>query len=478
MMLNVKERKALPFIFRSIALVIALAAVTVAILSCSAEDVPMTEPLTNGTASDSSLQQPASPPGPGAGSVTETTPSPQPPPEITHEPAPEQLPEETQTTDDAPITEPARQAEELTGMLTITISDGKRAGVLLDRDYTTKYSLSGDATIGISSPEDIYALYVIWDLPPGEWELTGDCAQTCGFDGFIHEYIQLSAPSSELTMNIPPDGARLCDIYAFTEGVPPDWVQIWSPPLYEADLLVLPTHADDEHLYFVGILPYYAGELGYSVQVAYMTNHWNQPPRPHELLNGLWVVGIRNYPVISSFRDRYADSLSQAKSIFGWAAVVDFQVELLRRFKPFVVVGHDVNGEYGHGAHMLNAAAIMTAVDCAADRTYHLDSYEKYGIWDTPKLYLHLYRENAITMDWSIPLENFGGATAYEMAVAGYACHLSQHNWSFRVPETGSVGHKFGLVRSLVGDDVIGGDLFENIDFSRNTANDNGILID
>ena len=366
----------------------------------------------------------------------------------------------------------------MTGWLTITISDGKRAGVLLDRDYTTKHALSGGATIGISSPEDIYALYVIWDLPPGEWELTGDYRQTCGHDGFIHEYIQLTEPSSELTMNIPPEGARICDIYAFTEGVPPDWVQIWSPPLYEADILVLPTHADDEHLYFVGILPYYAGELGYSVQVAYMTNHWNQPPRPHELLNGLWTVGVCNYPVISGFRDRYADSLSQAKSIFGWDAVVDFQVELLRRFKPFVVVGHDVNGEYGHGAHMLNAASIMTAVDCAADRTYHRDSYDRYGIWDTPKLYLHLYRENAITMDWSIPLENFGGATAYEMAVAGYACHISQHNWSFRVPETGPIGHRFGLVRSLAGDDIIGGDLFENIDFSRNTANGSGILVD
>ena len=38
--------------------------------------------------------------------------------------------------------------------------------------------------------------------------------------------------------------------------------------MYEdADMLLLPTHADDEHLWFGGTMPYYAGELGYKVQV-------------------------------------------------------------------------------------------------------------------------------------------------------------------------------------------------------------------
>ena len=132
--------------------------------------------------------------------------------------------------------------------------------------------------------------------------------------------------------------------------------------------------------------------------------------------------------------------------------------------KPLVVVGHDLNGEYGHGVHSLNAHALIAAVDAAADSDYHKASYEQYGVWDTPKLYLHLYRENAITMNWDIPLERFEGATAYDMAVAGYACHISQHRWAFAVPKTGPSGHRFGLVRSLVGEDVIGGDMFENIE--------------
>ena len=374
---------------------------------------------------------------------------------------PPSSPSPTQT---LPPPTPQVPSEDLTGELTINISDGKRASVLLDRDYNTRHVFRTGATIEISSDTEICSLYVIWSLPPGQWELAGTQVYDCGLYGFIHEYIPLSEPATVLTMSLPENGAALCDIYAFSEGVPPDWVQVWQPPLEKADLLVLPTHADDEHLSFVGILPYYAGELGYGVQVAYLTNHWNERPRPHELLNGLWTVGIRNYPVISDFRDRYAETLSQAISIYGRANIVDFQVELLRRFKPLVVVGHDLNGEYGHGVHMLNAHALLDAVEYAADLGYHEDSYLRYGLWDTPKLYLHLYRENSITLDWSIPLERFEGATAFDMAVAGYDCHKSQHRWSFRVPASGPRGHNFGLARSLVGNDITGGDLFENID--------------
>ena len=51
-------------------------------------------------------------------------------------------------------------------------------------------------------------------------------------------------------------------------------------------------------------------ERGLKVQVVYMTNHNDTQSRPHELLNGLWVVGIRHYPVISDFPD-LAGSLGQ-----------------------------------------------------------------------------------------------------------------------------------------------------------------------
>ena len=406
----------------------------------------------------------------------ESIPDPEPVPETETEPAPEPEsatePESEKETEPEPAAEPELppepvpeiEASDLTDYLSVTLSDGRSAAVLLDRSYTTRHTFSTDADVIITAPEDIYSLYLIWGLPPGQWSLSGAETQTFGENGFIHEYVPLLSPAEQLTLRIPSNGAVLCAVYAFSEGTPPQWVQTWLPPHTQAELLVLPTHADDEHLFFVGVLPYYAGERGYRVQVAYLTNHWNEPPRPHELLNGLWTVGIRNYPVISEFNDRYASSLQHARSMYGFENFVDFQVALLRRFKPQVVVGHDLDGEYGHGVHSLGAHALRDAVENAADNSWHPSSYEQYGTWDTPKLYLHLYPRNAIMMDWDIPLESFGGATAYEMAVAGYDSHLSQHRWSFAVPRPGSVsGHRFGLVRSLVGWDFVGGDMFENL---------------
>jgi len=316
----------------------------------------------------------------------------------------------------------------------------------------------------VKAPEVIHGLYIIWAEPPGEWSLKSDQTHIYGKNDFIHEYIELESPGSDITIHLSETGTTICDIYAFSEGYPPDWVQIWNPPLEKADMLVMPTHSDDEHLFFVGTLPYYAGERGYDVQVVYLVNHWNQPPRPHELLNGLWAVGIKNYPVIGPFIDRRPGSLSEARSFYGWDNIVDFHVEQLRRFRPSVVIGHDLNGEYGHSVHMLNAHALREAAEKAPDSEYHISSYDLYGTWDTPKLYLHLYRDNAITMDWSIPLENFGGRTGYDMAVIGYSFHHSQHRWSFTVPKTGPSGHRFGLVRTTVGPDITGGDFFENIE--------------
>jgi len=393
--------------------------------------------------------------------VISPTPVPEETPPATVQPTQTPPPQEEAT----PAPTPVPPAVDLTDTLTLSISDGKSPANLLDGKYTTKHILKKGTSIEINAPEAIHALYIIWALPPGEWMLSSTrlWSHTYGIDGFIHEYIELDIPDSTLTMYLSENDVTICDIYAFTEGYPPDWVQVWQPPLEKADMLVIPTHADDEHLFFVGTLPYYAGERGYDVQVAYLTNHWNQPPRPHELLNGLWAVGIKNYPVIGQFNDRYADSLNQARDIYGWDSIVRFHVELLRRFRPDVVIGHDLNGEYGHGVHMLNAHALREAVTKAAGSDYHNSSYELYGSWDTPKLYLHLYNENVINMDWSIPLQNFGGATGFDMAVIGYSFHLSQHQWSFAVPSTGPRGHRFGLVRTTVGPDTAGGDFFENI---------------
>jgi len=311
----------------------------------------------------------------------------------------------------------------------------------------------------------IGSLYLIWNTVPGEWTLIADGqAITCGGRGFLHEYIELDKPASEVIIRT---AVPLCDVYAFErDSRLPSWVQIWQEPWDDADLLAFPTHADDEHLFFGGMLPYYSAERGLKVQVVYLTNHWNQDPRrPHELLAGLWEVGIRAYPIMGPLDDLYASSLERAEELFKREDVLAFQVEMLRRFRPGVVIGHDLEGEYGHGVHILNAVCLTEAVELAADASQYAASAEQYGTWNTPKLYLHLYERNPIVMDWYAPMEAFGGATGIDVAKAGYAHHVSQHAYAFYVygAEDEYDSRLFGLYRSTVGPDVNGGDVFENI---------------
>lgn len=318
--------------------------------------------------------------------------------------------------------------------------------------------------ITLSAAEPVYGIYLVWDKPPEPWQLSyGTCKETHGENGFLHEYIALSEPADALTLQTGTSPSLLCDVYLFRNGDLPDWVQLWQPPYPRADLLLIPTHADDEHIFFGGTMPYYAGESGLKVQVAYLTNHWGEPYRPHELLNGLWKVGITHYPVISEFEDIKPPTLEDAKKHYGVENITAYITELLRRFKPLVVIGHDVNGEYGHSVHKLNAFCLQRAVNYSANPYRYPESVQRYGTWDVPKTYLHLYGENPIVMDWSIPLAAFGGKTALEAAKEGFNAHTSQLKY-FEVRADGKYDcRKFGLYRSLVGKDIAGNDFTENL---------------
>ncbi|MDL2253714.1 PIG-L family deacetylase [Ruminococcaceae bacterium OttesenSCG-928-I18] len=344
--------------------------------------------------------------------------------------------------------------------------NGQAAAALTDQNRTTGLRVEEGDVVSVRAASPFSQIYLVWDSPPGEYEIepgTGDVLAG-GQHGFLHDYTALPGETDRMEIRILQKQATLCDIYLFPEGPLPSWVQQWEPMAEKADLLVLPTHADDEHLFFGGTLPTYAGERNLSVQVAYLTNHWEEPYRPHELLNGLWVVGVRQYPLISDFPDLYADSLDTALTLYDRQEVLAFQVETIRRFKPDVIVGHDIDGEYGHGVHILNATTLLEALELAPDRSAFPESAETYGSWDVPKTYLHLWGENTLTMDWNQPLQAFAGATAFEMAQQGFAMHTSQQAY-FSVEDFGPYDCRlFGLARSTVGPDLTGDDFFENIE--------------
>mgnify|MGYP000772543814 FL=1 len=204
-------------------------------------------------------------------------------------------------------------------------------------------------------------------------------------------------------------------------------MQVWEKPCTDADILVFSTHADDEILFLGGVLATYAGQQGLNVQVAYMTNYWNGATvREHEKLDGLWESGVKHYPVNGEFDDIYATDLNGAMSVYSYDDVLGYVTEQIRRFKPLVVVTQDINGEYGHGGHMLLAKAVCEAADNSGTASFKQESADKYGAWDVPKTYIHLYGENKIRMDLRQPLSNMKSRTAIDVAKDAYLQHVSQ----------------------------------------------------
>lgn len=348
----------------------------------------------------------------------------------------------------------------------ISVTTGQKGAALADGSMATKLTLPANSSVLIEADNAFSGLYLQWDKPAGNYQLTaGTETRECGIYGFIHEYISLKAPQNSVRIDVPAGGV-LCEVTLFGEGKLPDWVQVWQPPLEKADLLLLPTHADDEHLFFGGTMPTYAGERGLDVQVCYFNNHWGEPYRTHELLNGLWTVGIRAYPVIPEAPDRFSETLAQAKAMYGEDKMIKVQTDLIRRFKPYVVIGHDLGGEYGHGGHMLNAYTLAQALKVSGDESAYPDLAIKYGVWTPLKTYLHLYAQNKISMNWDIPLQKFGGKTAFQMAGEGYACHKSQQSY-FTLSKKGVYDCRaFGLFQTAVGQDVEKNDFFEHIDLT------------
>lgn len=394
---------------------------------------------------------------------------------------------------------PALAAEARYGDSAVAAEGFSSPGSLTDGDRTAVASTQGPARVTVTREGGIAALYIEFDRVPQPWTLTDPAAgetAPCGEDGFLHEYVDVSALGEGLPEEVVldfPEGAAIGELYVFSEGELPGWVQVWEPPCDQADLLLISSHADDEQLFFAGVLPYYAVERGLNVQVAYLVQYFEggyaDHRRTHEQLDGLWTVGVRSYPVMPEFPDLYAESkdretaLNQALAAYegagyGYEDFVDYLTWCLRRFQPLVVVSHDLDGEYGHGTHVLCAAALGDALERAADPSYTVEGGEGLEPWQVEKTYLHLYPENRIVMDWDTPLESLGGRTPFQVTQEGFGCHESQHwTWFYRwiYGAAGSPIERaadirtyspclYGLYDTQVGPDAAGGDFFENVE--------------
>lgn len=348
---------------------------------------------------------------------------------------------------------------------TITTSNGGSIANMTDNSYNTRKTFAKSDTINITSSKYIYGIYIKWDTVPGEWTLTyNDQTVTYGKNGYLHEYVSLPGGSNNLTITLGSDEA-ICNLSCYSNGVLPSDVQVWDEPLdNKTDVLVFATHADDEALFLGGVLATYAGQEKLNVQVAYMCEFTSTAKiREHEKLDGIWVMGVRNYPVCGDFKDLYSESLEAAKKQYSYDKLKEYVAECMRRFKPLVVVSQDFKGEYGHGGHMIYAAAIADCLTISNDSTQFPESASKYGTWDVPKAYFHLYEQNKIKMNLRVPLTNMSNKTALEVAKEGYKQHVSQQwCWFYVDDEYEYSCADFGLYRTTVGNDT-GNDMLENI---------------
>jgi len=379
------------------------------------------------------------------------------------------------------------EAADIMDAAAITGYEGFTAlGYLYDKNEAWGMTMESGCSLTLEAEGGIGSVYIVFHKNYESYIIRDNASGAVYIreNPFLHDFVDLQeafgvVPAS-VTLTFDAGDVAMNEIYAFSPGQVPDFVQQWrTPGEGDTDLVLFSTHGDDEHLFFAGLLPYYAGELGYQVQVVYLTDHHNNvgTTRCREMLDGLWAVGVDTYPVFGEYPDFFQSDIGSAYYQFQWEGyprehLVGFVVEQLRRFRPKVAVGHDFAGEYGHGQHMVYADVLAEAVEISMDAAQYPESAERYGVWNVPKTYFHLYEENPVAMDWDRPLDAFDGMTAFQVSIQlGFAKHKSQiadFEWYYRGCDLASEVPRFnpcrfGLYRSTVGEDRAKDDLFEHV---------------
>lgn len=348
--------------------------------------------------------------------------------------------------------------------------NGVDNSLIKDNNFYTIETIAGGNTISITSTKNFDKIYIIYSVQSSKGTISYNGKEkSIGKNMFLHELIELEEVTNKIEIAYKSD-VSIKEIYLFSDSIP-NWVQKWEPTLHEADALLFSAHSDDEHIFFAGLIPHILNQ-GKSIQIVYLTRHLKTPIRFDELLDGLWAVGIRNYPIIGPVPDAFSKSTDMALENLKLANmtiedIVHFEVDMIRKFKPKIVISHDERGEYGHGQHRLTTYALEKSIDYLNDPDYE-SVYTPYMPY---KIYLHLYKENPIVMDYDIPLDKYEGKTAFRVSMEGLSKHPSQLKliWGKwlkyeSVDEVKEYNPKyFGLYYSRVGYDNKDNDMFYNI---------------
>lgn len=369
-------------------------------------------------------------------------------------------------------------AQNITKKCKIKVSEGSKSR-LTDGKVGSPWKYEhADATIKIAIPEGVTpgAIRVEWMFDPTGYELTEyDASQTPlrirtqddTFPG-IYTMYALNPQTRSIQLRMTAKDQGIGNLAIYSAGVLPGDVQTWLPPVEKADMMVFSTHQDDEVIFMGGTIPYSDVVCNRPTITVYMANCSRD--RRREALECLWEMGSRHYPEFINLKDEKVSSVERGVKLWGGKDnILKEIVARIRRYKPEVIVTHDLEGEYGHNQHKVVARAMQPAIEAAADPNQFPESYNQYGAWQVKKLYLHLYKENQIRMDWNAPQDAFGGETLLEVARRGMKKHASQTKY-YKVKDGGEYDNAlYGLALTTVGEDVKKNDFFENIPLNGTT---------
>ena len=352
-------------------------------------------------------------------------------------------------------------------------------------ETNVRYMRDGNEKTGTSAPgnvkhylyitpkeDSVAAVYIEFGLACSSFDVEtradGDWQVIASYEnpGYAQAALQFAPQSERFRLHFRPlkqgDKLSIRELRVFTQGeMDPQIVHVWQPAPEKADILFLVAHPDDEILWFGGAIPACV-DAGRSVQVGYLTCADKQ--RRLELLNGLWICGLRTYPEIGSLRDFKGKQETILES-WGRRTATNIVVRMIRRYRPEVIVTHDLKGEYGHPQHILCAQLLLEAVELAADAGYLPD---EAAPWQVKKAYVHLGDTPTTVMNWDLPLASFGGQTGIALARAAMECHISQEStWKVAAAGDRYDSTLYTLAYSVVGEDEAGDDFFEHVAEAR-----------
>ncbi len=360
-----------------------------------------------------------------------------------------------------PVTAGAEESEGFVFSLSAEEKETSELALLRDDDINTIVDFEEGTTLKVEANEPIKAIYILFDAEavPGEWDLTyNGKTRIHGQEGFLHEYVEFKEEVTECELGFnKPTG--ICGIYAFPNGEIPENVQQWKKLPKDADILIFAPHEGDEIIDFGAVEAIYAGQKNLNVQVVYMCEYvtTEEKIKEHEKLDSLWKLGVKYYPETGHFRNKVLTKEDQAIMFYGYGEVLEFATELIRKYRPLVVICPGHEDQNGNATHILLSDAVSEAVNYTQDNAYFSASAEEYGTWNVPKTYMHKKADGKLVLDMGNGVKELLKET-YESRMTDSWCGTYIKNAKFDLADAAC----FGIYRTTVGTDT-GNDIMENL---------------